>query len=63
MTILYTYKCGYTGLTYRYKVFNVASVLDEVYPPGGELRVCRNDKGQIIASPLVSEIQSWEILR
>ena len=62
MTISYIYQCSYTGLTYRCKVFNVATVKDEPYPPGGMLRVCRNDKGQSIAGPLVSELVDWKVL-
>lgn len=61
MTIIYTYKCSYTGLTYRCKASGVESVQDETYPPGGLLRVCRNAKGQALCGPLVSEITYWEI--
>lgn len=61
MTIFYSYRCAYTGLTYRCKASGVASVQDEAYPPGGFLRVCRNTQGQALCGPLVSEITSWEI--
>ena len=61
MTITYTYKCSYTGLTYKCKAFNVASFKDEPYPPGGMLRVCRNASGQSICGPLVSELIEWDV--
>ncbi len=61
MVILYSYCCGYTGLIYRCRVVDVVSVVDEPYPPGGMLRVCRNARRRMLAAPLVSEILTWEV--
>jgi hypothetical protein len=58
--IEYTYLCKYTGNIYRVKVDGARSWADEPYPPGGQLRVVRNEKGQAIAGPLVSEIIEWK---
>lgn len=49
MVAKFTYRCGYTGLTYRCQVDGVARVANEPYPPGGRLLVCYNAKAQAIA--------------
>jgi len=48
------------GCTYRVRVENVASVADEPYPPGGFLRVLRDDAGRVLAGPHVDELTSWD---
>lgn len=46
---------------YRNKI-SFHSWSDEVYPPGGFLRVMRDVQGRAVAGPLVSEIVSWKII-
>lgn len=61
MRIEWSYTCKHTGLSYRCAIDGVDSWADEDYPPGGQLRVMRNDKGQILAGPMVSEITSFQV--
>jgi hypothetical protein len=56
MIATYTVKTPYA--TYRGKII-FHSWEDEPYPPGGFLRVMRDETGRIVAGPLVSEIVEW----
>lgn len=63
MQIAFISTCKHTGLTHKNMVHNVAYWRDEAYPPGGMLRVMYNDKGQMVAGPLLSEMSEFrEIL-
>lgn len=46
--------------TYRNRI-RFHSWVDEPYPPGGFLRVMRDESGRIVAGPLVSEITEWSV--
>ena len=60
MTVVFTYHNGFDS--YRVRVDNVATVIDEPYPPGGTLRVMRDADGRILAGPFVSDLTSWQTL-
>lgn len=59
--VTYMYQCTHTGLVFRRRTHEVSSIKDEPYPPGGTLRIFRDDCGQIIAGPMVEEIISFDI--
>lgn len=48
------------GCAYRTRI-TFATVADEVYPPGGFLRVMRDSRGMILAGPHVDEIIEWDV--
>lgn len=58
-TILYTYSSRPGGTVYRVRAEGVATVTDEPYPPGGFLRVMRDEAGRLIGGPLVSELLTF----
>ena len=60
MTAIFIINNGFNY--YRFRIDNVATVMDEPYPPGGMLRVMRDKDGRILAGPLVSELTSWQTL-
>ena len=60
MTAIFTY-INAAGCTYRVQVENVATWTDEPYPPGGFLRVLRDEAGRVLAGPHVDELIEWTI--
>ena len=60
MNCHYTYQ-NRAGCVYHVRVENVASWVDEPYPPGGFLRVMRDADGRILAGPHVDELISWAV--
>jgi hypothetical protein len=49
------------GDVYHTRVENVASWVDEPYPPGGFLRIMRDAQGRILSGPHVDELISWSV--
>ncbi len=60
-TVFYTTK-NRVGCVSRWRVEGAARVEDKPYPPGGMLRYCYNEQGQVIHGPYVPELLSWEFI-
>ena len=62
MIAVFTLRDDVNNCIQKWKISGVQSWKDEIYPPGGHLRILKDSSNRTIAGPLVSEIISFELL-